>query len=621
LRKERVQVRNRKRDGKKDSSDDSSNREPTGGRDDLSGPSPRRWPSLSAFLASTPHYLLPIVATFALTLPLYAPWSIWPVAYIAFVPWLLLVCLAPSAIGTYLASYLLGVAFFLTHWRWLYETTPPAYLAGCLAFALYFCLGAWLVRHLRRRRCLPVTFAFALVWVSVEFMRSRGVLAFPWFLLGHTQIRLISLMQIADITGVYGISLAVAMVNGLIVDLILRRKHSGLGALRAWPAAPICVIAVFAVMFGYGWYRLATLPVNRGPKVAVLQADFLLKAEEGPDYDFWKEEHEKQRAYLTILNKVSPEHPDVIVLPETPWTMYLNKEFLQLDPAMLKTLNKFQQLFFRVSREWFDRFSLIAQREHATIVVGAISTEQQPAGVRPPEYKFNSAFVFRPDGSEMGRYDKNHLVLFGEYVPFRYSIPPLYRWLNGVTPWGQGGYEYSLTPGNRPTVFEARGQTDPNQAHHFGVTICYEDVIPQVFRRFILAGNGEKRVDFMLNISNDGWFGHGAQQPQHLVNCAFRAIENRVGVARAANTGISGFIRPDGTWHDLVHTDPNWPLAGGTGCQAAHIDTSPVVTFYSRFGDVFGFIISAMGFFVAIDAIVSRRREKRLARRSLQPDA
>src|SRR5690606_6226126 len=103
-------------------------------------------------------------------------------------------------------------------------TTPPGYVVGSLAFALYFCLAAWLVRHLYRRRQIPVTFAFAVAWILVEMMRSRGALAFPWFLLGHSQIRLLSFVQIADVTGVYGISFAVAMVNGLVADLLLRRK-------------------------------------------------------------------------------------------------------------------------------------------------------------------------------------------------------------------------------------------------------------------------------------------------------------------------------------------------------------------------------------------------------------
>jgi apolipoprotein N-acyltransferase len=117
----------------------------------------------------------------------------------------------------------------------------------------------------------------------------------------------------------------------------------------------------------------------------------------------------------------------------------------------------------------------------------------------------------------------------------------------------------------------------------------------------------------MLNISNDGWFGHSDQQPQHLVNCAFRAIENRVGIARAVNTGVSGFIRPDGSWYSLVADSNSFPLAGGNGLQTARVAISPQVTFYSRFGDVFGAVCAMVGLCAIMDALICglRRRSRK----------
>ncbi len=141
----------------------------------------------------------------------------------------------------------------------------------------------------------------------------------------------------------------------------------------------------------------------------------------------------------------------------------------------------------------------------------------------------------------------------------------------------------------------------------FGAPICYEDVIPDVFRGFMCDKDGNKRVDFMVNISNDGWFGHGAQQAQHLANCAFRAVENRVGVARAVNTGVSGFINPDGSWYSLVGASDRDPQVGGTGYRVDQIRIDPRVTFYSRYGDLFAFVCLGLGLVAMFDSLVVSR--------------
>jgi len=180
--------------------------------------------------------------------------------------------------------------------------------------------------------------------------------------------------------------------------------------------------------------------------------------------------------------------------------------------------------------------------------------------------------------------------------------------------------EYSLTPGTQYTTFAMRMRSPESRELHFGITICYEDVIPDVFRRFVVDGAGRKRADFMVNISNDGWFGHGAQQPQHLVNCAFRAIENRVPVARAVNTGVSGFVASDGSWYDVAADSQRHPQAGGVGYRVARLWLDPRVTFYSRHGDLFAFACGLLGAVGMADAIVVARR-RRARRRAGDPDA
>jgi apolipoprotein N-acyltransferase len=181
-------------------------------------------------------------------------------------------------------------------------------------------------------------------------------------------------------------------------------------------------------------------------------------------------------------------------------------------------------------------------------------------------------------------------VPFGEFVPFRnarvlgMSLHWLYRWLNRLSPFSQGGrLEYSLWPGGQYTVFDLDidGKTT-----RFGVPICYEDVMPYVMRNFVWEG-GRRRVDFLVNISNDGWFLHSDELPQHLAICVFRAVENRVGIARAVNTGISGFIDPSGHIYSLVEQDGRAHGPGVVGYRVAAVKLDQRSAFYGRRGDWF----------------------------------
>ena len=539
----------------------------------------RAWPVLGLSLLSL-----------ALTLPLFAPWSWWPLGYVAFVPWLVGIGLVKRARWAYLGSYLLGAGFFFVHLRWLHSTTAEGYVALCLLFLnLFFVLAAWPIRVLYRTRKLPMTIVFPVVWTAIETLRAHNPLAFPWFLLGHSQIRLLSLVQIADFGGVAAVTFVTAMVNGCIVDLLLKpivltRGPTGPWRFRPGFELPAPLLLVAASMT-YGWYRLGQPAGEPGPKVAVVQGDFLLYTTRHPKA---ATDAQKRNFYLEMLPKAAAGagDPDLIVLPETPWDIYLNEQIQRIaaeDPNWAR--------YLRMRRLFVD----LATKLRTHIVIGAMSIDPQPAGSYPDAHRYNSAFLFTPAREQTQRYDKIHLVPFGEYVPFRYTrgLHWLYRLLNDGpwNPWGrpEGGgpaYEYSLTPGREHNVFTFTGR-DGRQLR-CAVTICYEDVIPQVFRRFVAESSGRKRVDFMLNISNDGWFGHGAQQAQHLVNCAFRAIENRVAVARSVNTGISGFVDSRGAWHDLVQESGRGLHAGGIGYSVSRLGLDPRVTLYSRFGDLFG---------------------------------
>ncbi|HPU31486.1 MAG TPA: apolipoprotein N-acyltransferase [Phycisphaerae bacterium] len=546
--------------------------------------------------------------TWVLSLPLFAPWSFWPVGYVVFVPWLVAMAVAGRSRWLYVVSYLLGAAFYLLHFRWLSETTIEGYvLCSLLYLAPLFSLVAWGTRHLHRERGLSLAVAFPLMWTLQELIHSRGPLAFPWFLLGHSQVRFLSMIQIADLVGVYGVSLVVAAVNGWLADLALRtfkkKRRQPVTDVRKFRLATGFALGLWAIAFLYGQFRLYQGGQIEGPRVSVLQGDFPLFTFDNPTA---ATDEDKRKAYMELAQSALADSPDIIVFPETPWSAYLNWDTI------------------RAGRELSDRQTLIrmADEQEVYLVVGGMTWDPQPPGSYPKAHRFNSAFVFKPDGGSPDRYDKINLVLFGEYVPFRYAFPPLYRFLNSgpwiPAAWRDDDFEYSLTPGGEYKVFPIQAKSKPGRSFGFGVTICYEDVVPQVFRRFILDEHGAKKADFMLNISNDGWFGYSTQQAQHLVNCAFRAVENRVGIARSVNTGISGFVRPDGSWYDLVQEEGRRLHAGGSGHRTAGVWLDPRITFYSRFGDLLPVgwsLIAAVGIIDAGRVGWKRWREGRRAKR------
>jgi len=461
-------------------------------------------------------------------------------------------------------------------------------------------------------------------------LRSRGPLSFPWFLLGHSQIKWLTVIQISDLTGVLGVSFVVTLVNGWLVDLLLKPIliwHGG----RVWPPriGPLgtgFMILVIGATLIYGRVRLGTREHRDGPLISVVQGDFVLTPYLDPDAPT---PHQKQQAYLAMIEKAAADSPDMIVLPETPWVMHINRELREFpDDRELQARIEHKRMMRTTlmagwARRQHEKLLDLADRLQSFIVIGSLSEEPRADDEYPKAHRYNSASLYAPGVREPQRYDKIHLVLFGEYIPFRYNrlLHPVYVWLNGLTPWGANGEEYSLTAGTEFKVFPMQERQEGGDTYHFGVTICYEDAIPQLFRQFVVDAEGIKRVGFMVNISNDGWFGHSNQQPQHLVNCAFRAVENRIGIARAVNTGVSGFIDPDGFWRDLVPDADGPPLAGGSGHRSSRIKIDQRVTVYSRFGDIFGVFCLVLTMVMAVDAVAAGWSKRRQARKAGQQGA
>ncbi len=454
-----------------------------------------------------------------------------------------------------------------------------------LALGLYMPLVACPVRYIVRRRRFPLAIAFPFAWVGSEAMRAMFVPGLPWHLLGHSQHPFLAAIQVSDLVGAYGVSFMVAVANGLFADLILIRIGWPCEDSLAEPSKNARLSIAFAAsvllfVFGYGIVQLRAGTISEGPRIAVIQGNY-------PNFvDFSRSEREpthRERAdrYFQLIDTAQSLNPDLFLLPETPWFMRLNVEFLrQLNQRVLRGAYP--------SEYCYERFGLYAVDHQTYIVTGAASEVPTPLDLRAAQMRYNSAFVFGPDGGIPGRYDKIHRVLIGEYVPFRYGpLRFVYLWLNQFLPFGDSDYEYSLTAGSEFTMFSMKAASQGNKEYRFATPICYENVMPYIPRKFVTGDDGKKRCDFLLNMSNDGWFPNSGELPQHLVASVFRAVENRVGVARAVNTGISCFVDPDGYVHHRVNKNGVVVGPDVEGYEVANIKVDSRHSIYSRYGDLF----------------------------------
>lgn len=572
---------------------------------------------------------------------IFPPINIWPLAFVCLVPWALGVCWTERAWIVHWGSFLGGWVFFLINLAWLEPVTGLGFVALALYLALYWPMAAWAIRT-GLRVGIGVVWTLPVVWTACEFLRGWVMTGFPWLFLAHAFYKHTALIQISDITGAYGVTFLVAMVGGLLVDMA-RRGWPRVGDRGpGWQLLSGAVVTVGLLLgdLAYGRMRLTPANFTLGPRVAVIQEDFPLVSE--PPYGahpfvvFAK--------YLALAAEAAKEKPDLVVFPETVWQGTQNIEFLEVERRAVDDQSAFAWMYGRrthrataafargdyaaVNKEIADLEVLIPASYRkdlpdgrlprlpaeggppVAVVLGSVAIDVNPENSYPKQKRFNAALMYDATGQQRReRYDKIHLVPFGEYVPFRnthvlgMSLHWLYRWLNNLSPFSQGGkLEYSLWPGKRYTVFylDAGGR-----AWRFGVPICYEDVTPDLTRRFVWDG-GDRRSDFLINISNDGWFLHSAELEQHLSICVFRAVENRVSIARAVNTGISGFVDPDGRLYSLVRRGEDLSGPGIVGYSIDRPKIDQRASFYGHYGDLFAMACLSATSLLWLGGIVTR---------------
>jgi apolipoprotein N-acyltransferase len=451
--------------------------------------------------------------------------------------------LPAGPLQAFLLAYVCGIVWYAGTCYWIFNTmrqyggvnTAAALgllLLFCMYLALYHGVFGLIVALLAgdspfSRRALLLAPA---VWVAVELARDR-ITGFPWDLLGTTQVDNLPLCRIATLTGVYGLSFEIMVVNTALAAAFLVRRNKRKRLLLAALGA--------AVVLQAG--RLVTQPALPADHQAILVQENI-PVLEGADWT--KEYFEDTVRDLTRISLeplitnaagVAPR-PNLIAWPESPAPFYPS------DPV------------FR------DAVSNLARQAQAWVLVGSLGVRN--ASPTQATQIFNSAALVSPSGDWVARYDKNHLVPFGEYVPFR----SIFGFAGGLT---KEVGDFSRGSSRQP--LDASGTK-------LGVFICYESIFPDEVRRF--AANG---AQVFVNLSNDGWYGDSGAYAQHLKQARMRAVENGRWLLRATNTGVTASIDPYGR---IVARAPRKVRMA----LPAPYALSNVTTFYTRYGDWFAML-------------------------------
>lgn len=412
-----------------------------------------------------------------------------------------------------------------------------------LYVAIYSAGAVWL-RTLIPRYGL---FAVPCLWVSLELIRTYALSGLPWGLLGYSQYRQVEVIQIADHMGVYGVSFLIVLVNVALAELLswlMPLLRGFRPAKLPWELVAVTVLLV-GLSWEYGLQTLSGVPFSHIPRSSIRVGVVQPNVDQAVKWDTTY--REETLARFNRLTGQLDHATDLVIWPEAATPFLFEREpVYQLQLISL------------------------ASRAQAPILFGSPALRFYPD--RRP-YLLNSAYLLAPDGQLLGRYDKQHLVPFGEYIPLKSS---LLFFLDKLV---EGIGDFEAGPG--PTIMTVTLKPGTAGVHprpiKFGVAICYEVIFPDLVRQFAVNG-----AEFLVTMTNDAWFGRSAAPSQHFGMVVFRSVENHLAFARSANTGISGFIDPFGR---IVETTPIFTeQAVRTTMQAWRPHT-----FYSRHGDVFAY--------------------------------
>jgi apolipoprotein N-acyltransferase len=460
-------------------------------------------------------------------------------------------------------GYVAGFTFFLSSLYWLLlipVTGLPilGWVALSAFVALYFGIwtgllagkvgeGGWAQRNFW-------SLAGAAAWVALEMIRARFLGGFPWNLLGASQYQLTPLIQIASFAGVYGVSFLVMWFSlSLFCAGCVIFRHPA--SRFAWQAEIFLPLLVVAGLFAFGYAKLnEPAPASSILRITLVQPSV-------PQNMIWDSDANSNRfrQLLALSENALTNRTDLLIWPEA--------AVPQFDDDTFKAIT-----------------NLICAH-HVWMIFNAddVLPKAHPAGDDKNDY-FNAAFLFNPNGGFVDVYHKQKLVIFGEYIPLVRWLP-FVKWFTPIT----GGYE----AGYFPVQFELSDlkiNTSP--------LICFEDMFPQTTR-----GSVKNDTDFLVNLTNDGWFGDSAEQWQHMANAVFRAVENGVPLVRCCNNGVTCWIDAHGRLRQIFKD----AIGGvyGAGAMTFELplpDEKSAPTFYNLHGDWFGW-----GCVILTAAVAARR--------------
>jgi len=444
----------------------------------------------------------------------------------------------------------------------LAEMTVATTAVMYLGFGFFYALFGVLYNRVRHLPPVWLLVAAPALWVAVEYARSNlFFLALPWNLLAHSQHRYLAVIQISDVTGVYGLSFVLVMVNQFVSELLPHvaehRTPSPRSARANRVTQAVLVGVMLTVVVAYGFFKLGEVEGSRRLRVAVVQANLLthnrMSVEQQIDH---------RRAYDRLTREAAQARPELIIWPSSSLPGPLNS---RISSILVRRLARDTGTYVLVGGAGGDKFT--------------------PARDGQLPYS-NSEFLIALSGQTEGQYNKIRLTPFSEFVPLRGTV----HWPGWLTT-----LKDSFVAGTEYTLFQI-GET------RFGTPICWENTFADVFRRFVRDG-----AHFMVSVTNEAFLGDTSGPYQTLAMNVFRAVENRVTIARAATTGVSGFISSKGEVLERV-TDGRGRDLFVSGVVVRDVPLATTKTFYTLHGDVFAQSMIAVAAASLLAAFVIRKR-------------
>lgn len=519
-------------------------------------------------------------------------------AWFGLVPFFFLIQEVRTQKQLLLFSFLTGLFFYLGLLYWLLFVPPWSwegwlvsasvvlgYVFLCSVLGIFFYFVAWPCWFLKQKKGFSFIWTMPVFWAAIEYIKTHLFTGFPWGFIGVSQYKVLPLIQIAEWTGVYGVSFLVVMGNAWIFEVLsaVQGKRKQLKFLEV--SVPI-VLLVVVLSYGFQFFYI---PQKYNPlkEIGMIsdtnETPLQVKKEFDPETSIkisliqgnipqdikWSEAHVAyiHSEYKRLTEEaIEAERPDLVIWPETAMPSYL-----------------------RFDHQGLTLLSGLIKKSKIPFLVGASDARQMTKNVTPNaaptkapivEY-YNTAFLIEPGKGFTQQYNKIHLVPFGEYMPWWIS------YLDSLSP-----LEDEYVQGKEYKVFDFK--------FPFSAVICYEDIFPDLVRRFVKNG-----ATWLVNITNDGWFKNSSAPMQHNIHAVFRSVENRVWMVRCTNTGVSCFINPKGEIVSQIQ-DESGKNIWLPGWLTDTIDPKKEKTFYTQYGDVFSWLL-----FGVIGYLFLRLKEKK----------